>query len=279
MKKKTCQKKFKIVSNNRIKGNYFKITLAAGEIAACAKPGQFVMVKVNGKSCQPLLRRPLSIHAVKKDNIEILYEILGEGTQILSEKKPADFLDLIGPLGNGFDYQLPITNHQSPILVAGGIGVAPLVFLAQNLKGCKVLALIGAKSKDKTLCEKEFKELGCGVKIATQDGSKGFLGCVTDLLEKQLSPNIYNPRPVIYSCGPGAMLKVIGAIASRFKIRAFGSFEAHMACGIGVCMGCAIPTKAENIGGDNFVYKRVCKDGPVFALNQIIWRKDERNGV
>lgn len=286
MKKKTWQKKFKVISNNRIKGNYFKITLAAGQIAFHAKAGQFVMVKINSKTCEPLLRRPLSIHSVKKDNIEILYEVLGQGTQILSEKKPAEFLDLIGPLGNGFDLtplsvparpagrrQAGNTHILTPILVAGGIGVAPLVFLAQKLKRRKALALIGARSKNRVLCEKEFKELGCGVKIATDDGSKGFKGRACELLEKTLN-SFDRTSSIIYACGPEAMLKAICDITSKFGIKAFGSFEAHMACGIGACMGCTIEVREENAGKDSSAYKRVCKDGPVFALNQIIWRKD-----
>ena len=287
MKKKTWQKKFKIISNRRIKGSYFKLILAAPEIAFFARPGQFVMAQVDSNVYEPLLRRPLSIHAVKKDNIEILYETLGQGTEILSRKKPAEYLDLIGPLGNGFD-RVPSTEHRAPILVAGGIGVAPLVFLAQKLRPGKTLALIGARTKENLLCEKEFEELDCDVKIATDDGSKGFRGRVTDLLEKQLVSNISHRipntlpgrqagehrTPIMYACGPAVMLKAIARIAAQYGIEAFGSFEAHMACGIGVCMGCAIKIKDQAPGKDKLVYKRVCKDGPVFGLSQIIWGKD-----
>jgi len=273
MKKKTYQKKFKILSNRKIKGSYFKLTLIAPEIAFLARPGQFVMAQVNGNAYEPLLRRPLSIHAVKKDNIEILYETLGQGTEILSMKSPAEFLDLIGPLGNGFNLT-PETHNLTPILVAGGIGVAPLVFLAQKLRPGKTLALIGARTKESLLCEKEFKELDCDVKIATDDGSKGFRGRVTDLLKLNLTPSTYNLTPIIYACGPEPMLEVCARIAAQYGIEAFGSFEAHMACGIGACMGCAIKIEDQPAGKDNFVYKRVCKDGPVFGLNQIIWRKD-----
>jgi len=273
MKKKTCQKKFKILSNRKIKGSYFKLTLVAPEIAFLARPGQFVMAQVNNNAYEPLLRRPLSIHAVKKDDIEILYERLGQGTEILSRKKPAEYLDLIGPLGNGFNLT-PETYNLTPILVAGGIGVAPLVFLAQKLRPGKTLALIGARTKESLLCEKEFKELGCDVKIATDDGSKGFRGRVTDLLEKQFVSNISHRTPIMYACGPEPMLKACARIASQCGIKAFGSFEAHMACGMGACMGCAIKIEDQPAGKDNFVYKRVCKDGPIFGLNQIIWRKD-----
>ena len=122
MKKNLLQKNFKVIANNKIKGKYFKLTLDAGDIASIAKPGHFVMVEVN-KNSIPLLRRPMSIHSVKKDKIEILYEVLGQGTQILAQKKPGEYLNLIGPLGNGFE----ITNagNKSSILIAGGMGVAP----------------------------------------------------------------------------------------------------------------------------------------------------------
>jgi dihydroorotate dehydrogenase electron transfer subunit len=277
MSKEVFQKNFKVISNQKIRGNYFEITLDAPGIALKAKPGQFVMLRPSSKTYQPLLRRPLSIHSVKKDKIKILYEVLGQGTQILSEKKPAEFLDLIGPLGNGFNLT-PNSYNLTSILVAGGIGVAPLVFLAQKLKGHKTLVLIGAKTKTHILCEKEFKELGCSVKIATEDGSRGFHGRVTDLLEKHLTPNTYNPTPIIYACGPEAMFKAICNITSKSRIKAFGSFQAHMACGIGACMGCAIKTKDENITDTSFIYKSVCKDGPVFTLNQIIWGEGLKDG-
>ena len=129
------------------------------------------------------------------------------------------------------------------------------------------MVLIGAKTKSHVLCEKEFKRLGCDVKIATDDGSRGFKGPVTGLLEQTLS-SADSKISYIYACGPMPMLKSVAHIASKYRIAAAGSFEAHMACGIGACMGCVI--KVQN----DFVYKRVCRDGPVFALNQVIWGKE-----
>lgn len=280
MKKKMLQKNFKVIANNKIKSGYFKLVLEAPAIASIAKPGQFVMVQVSQRAQGPLLRRPMSIHSVKKDKVEILYAVAGQGTQMLSRKRSGGYLDVVGPLGNGFE--IPGADSKNAILVAGGMGVAPLLFFAQKIiqhrmqnEKRKTLVLIGAKNKNGLLCEKEFQELECDVKIATDDGSKGFKGKITDLLKKAL-PLATSDKPLaIYACGPLPMLKGIWRIASEYGISAWGSFETHMACGIGACMGCVIKAQSEKRKAQNdFVYKRVCKDGPVFALNQVIWGKE-----
>jgi dihydroorotate dehydrogenase electron transfer subunit len=279
MKKKMLQKKLKVILNHKIKGKYFKLCLDSRDIASIAKPGQFLMLGLNRGVFEPLLRRPMSIHYVKNKQIEILYETLGQGTRVLSQKKPGEYLDVLGPLGNGFE--ISRLDAASIILVAGGMGVAPLLYLAQKLMKRKTqnakrktLVLIGAKTKKNILCEKEFKELDCSVKIATDDGTRGFKGKVSDLLKQTLSTIDYR-LSTIYACGSTPMLKAVASIASKYKIEARGSFEAHMACGIGACMGCVIRVKDENrYNKEGFVYQRVCKDGPVFGLNQIIWGKE-----
>src|SRR3989338_10315369 len=211
-----------IIYNNKIKKNYFEIALSATQIAKTAVPGQFVNIKVSDDS-EPLLRRPLSIHRIgrqvtkspshqskAKRQIVMLYEVVGKGTEILSKRKPCEYLDVIGPLGNGFDYEGRKTIDDGPIvLVAGGMGTAPIVFLAERLRerGTKderrrTIVLIGAKTKDSILCEKEFKDFGCEVKIATDDGSRGFKGYVSDLLKNVLRPSSIVLRPSLYACGP-----------------------------------------------------------------------------
>lgn len=276
------QAKAKIVYNKRTKDNYFKSILSSPRIALGALPGQFVNIKVN--SCQePLLRRPFSIHRVSGSNIEILYEVLGKGTQILAQRKAGEYLDIIGPLGNGFDLRFAISEKRKAILVAGGIGVAPLLFLAEQLIKRNTpyairntLVLIGAKTKKQILCEKEFKDLACEVKIATEDGSGGFKGRVTDLLLSILRANGLTPacrtgrgkQATIYACGPRPMLKEIANISQKYNISVQISLEEHMACGIGACLGCVVNTKNG--------YQRVCKEGPVFAADEIVWEdKDE----
>jgi dihydroorotate dehydrogenase electron transfer subunit len=253
------QANVKILYNKKVKNGYFHMRLLSSGIAKQALPGQFLNIKVN-ESCEPLLRRPLSIHKVGGNNIEIFYAVVGEATKILSQRKPGEFLSVIGPLGNGFDCKA----GKSKVLVAGGMGVAPLVFLAKKLTKSiaknKPLVLIGAKTKNDILCEKEFKDLGCAVKIATDDGSKGFKGYVSELLSITLSTIDYRPS-TIYACGPKHMLKEIVRLCNKHSIPAQVSLEEHMACGIGACLGCVVNTKKG--------FKRVCKEGPVFNGDEL----------
>ena len=262
--KRIFQEKIKIAANNRISGRYFQLALKAPQLARLVLPGEFLEVRVSD-SYEPLLRRPFSIHKVSGAQIAILYEVLGLATEILAKKKAGDYLDVLGPLGNGFDCRKPKTAHRKPVLVAGGMGVAPLLFLAEKLSKFSTTVLIGARSKEQILCEKEFKKLGCSVKIATDDGSRGFKGKVTDLLRKVLLKNSQTPelKNSIYACGPRPMLKEISKISKKYKIPAQVSLEEHMSCGIGACLGCVVKTKEG--------FKRVCKEGPVFNANEIIW--------
>jgi dihydroorotate dehydrogenase electron transfer subunit len=231
-------------------------------IARNAKAGQFLDIRVNHTD-KPLLRRPLSIHSAKGIKVSVIYEVIGPGTQALSLRAPGELLDVIGPLGNGFEY-LRIAKkspRQRVVLVAGGIGVAPLVLLAEKLKLSKPLVLVGATTKRKLLCEKEFKNLGCSVKISTDDGSLGFKGRVTDLLKVNLAQGGFSN---IFACGPEPMLKSIARIADEENLNSQLSLETHMACGIGACLGCVITTKSG--------YRRVCKDGPVFSGKELNWQ-------
>lgn len=255
----------KILYNKRVRKNYFHLIAAASEIAKEALPGQFIQIKIN-HDYEPLLRRPFSIHRVRGKNIEVLYEMVGKGTEILSQRKIGEYLDIIGPLGKGFDYQRPRTFDQRLILVAGGMGVAPLIFLAEKLTERKTQVLIGAKTKSQVLCEKEFKALSCEVKVSTDDGSKGFKGYVSDLLKKILLTTYDLRLTTIYACGPRPMLKEIITLSKKYGIPAQISLEEHMACGIGACLGCVVNTKEG--------YQRVCKEGPIFEASQIIWGKE-----
>jgi dihydroorotate dehydrogenase electron transfer subunit len=263
------QQETKIIQNKKVKESYYACTLLARQIAKVAYPGQFVNVRVTSQN-HPLLRRPFSIHSVSGNKIKILYQVLGEGTKLLSEKKTGQYLDIIGPLGNGFGYRSHVAGHTSHILVAGGMGVAPLTFLAQSLakfrnKGSNTegTVLIGAKTADQVLCEKEFRKSGFDVKIATDDGSRGFKGRVTELLKNILVRSQKSGIRAIYACGPHPMLKETAALAHRYHIPAEVSMEEHMACGIGACLGCVVATRSG--------WKRVCKEGPVFKAKEIVW--------
>lgn len=271
---RTAQIKAKIISNNRFQGNYgfayrkanhgfstyWHLEFDSDVIAKNARPGQFVNIKVSD-GFQPLLRRPISIHKVKGSKVKLFYEVVGVGTEVLAKRKPGEFLDIIGPLGNGFDYRRSVGAKEGKnVLIAGGMGVAPLVFLAQKLKLSQPLVLIGARTKKQILCAQEFKTLGCCVKLATDDGSLGFKGKVTDLLKIILTQS----KPTgLFSCGPLPMLKAVNEIAQENKIKAQLSLEEHMACGIGACLGCVVSTKNG--------YRRVCKDGPVFSSQELTW--------
>ncbi|MCX5711281.1 MAG: dihydroorotate dehydrogenase electron transfer subunit [Candidatus Omnitrophica bacterium] len=246
------QAKGKILKNSCVGGSYFKLSIFCPKISKAALPGQFVNLKIS-HGFIPLLRRPISIHNVRGSNVDLLYEVVGKGTELLSRKKAGEELDLIGPLGNGFSAR----GARRAILVAGGMGVAPLLFLAEKLKKQKPLVLIGAKTRKQILCVKEFEKIGCVVKIATDDGSCGFKGRATDLLKKILV------RVTIYACGPKPMLKAVCVIAKAKNMPAQISLEEHMACGIGACLGCVVNTTKG--------MKRVCKEGPVFDSGEIIW--------
>jgi len=258
--------KTRIISHLNIAPQHFKMILEAPQIAKEAKPGQFIHVKVS-EGINPLLRRPFSIHRVIDKEIEILYKIRGKGTEILSQRKEGELLDIIGPLGNGFPFGEE--QNKNILLVAGGIGIAPLIFLAEKLREIKnqkskikIIALLGAKTKDFVLCEKELKDLCTEVKISTEDGSYGFKGLVTELLKNSLTPD-YSSLTTLYTAGPLLMLQEIKKIANIFKILVFASLEENIACGLGGCLGCVIKTKQG--------YKRVCKDGPVFNLEEVLW--------
>jgi len=243
-----------ILEQQKIGPRHYKLTLSSEYIAQNAIPGQFVEVKVSDRG-SPLLRRPLSIHRVSGQTFEILYEVVGPGTKLLAQRKKGEKLNVLGPLGKGFTIESDIL-----ILVAGGLGIAPLRFLAENAvrQGKKVQALLGAGTKECVLCEADLLPISENVKVTTDDGSYGQKGLVTELLESILC----SPCS-IYACGPRAMLSEVARIAKENEIACQVSLEAYMACGIGACLGCAV----ETLNG----YKMACKDGPVFNAEEIKW--------
>jgi dihydroorotate dehydrogenase electron transfer subunit len=259
---KIHQVKVKIKSNFCIRQHYYKLALESVALAKTAQPGNFLMVKVSAGT-EPLLRRPLSIHRVDaaSGTVELLYEVVGQGTDLLSQRKMTDRVEVIGPLGNGFSVK-SVGRQSRFVLVAGGMGVAPLLFLAQRLKAGKVTILIGARTASQILCAAEFKKLGCDTRVATDDGSAGFHGRVTGLLEKIFLEKA-QADAVVYGCGPKPMLKAMSQLCCRHNRPAQISLESHMACGIGACLGCVVQTKSG--------FARVCKEGPVFEVNDLTW--------
>lgn len=252
------------------------------------QPGQFVMVKPSG-TLDPFLPRAYSILRMQRQGrgtavVEILYKVVGRGTTALAGLRPGKGVDLLGPLGNS--YHVPPT-LQTALLVAGGIGVPPVVALAERLAQIqftvhgsqrrnvgqrssvvgqrKMVAFIGGRTADDILCVTDLRRAGATVHVATEDGSLGHTGLVTDLLEEYLRSAVDGPRSTIYACGPPLMLQAVAAIARRFRVPGQVSMEAAMACGFGACMGCVIPVHTPQI------YKLCCKDGPVFDAQEIVW--------
>lgn len=227
------------------------------------KPGQFFNIKIT-ELHELFLRRPFSVHDIHRDNIKIIYKVVGKGTELLSGKKSGELLDIIGPLGNGFNLDLiPSYRNLQVILVGGGYGVSPLYALGKYLLKHRVnlVTLIGASTWDYILCRQKFRKIGM-VHVATEDGSGGYRGIVTDLLRHNLGKK--HPAKVvkIYTCGPHDMLYEVIRIAKRYKIQCEVLLEGYMACGFGICLGCAVETKTG--------YRFVCKDGPVFDAEELI---------
>jgi len=268
----SIQEKCRILDHKKLTSNFLKLTLESAYISSHAEPGQFVNVKCS-EEYDPLLRRPLSIHRTSKEHkkFELLYEVVGRGTELLSKFSVGQKLDVLGPLGKGFAID---EKKQIAILVGGGMGVAPLLALAEDLKETGnrkpetgIHIFIGGNTRANVLCEKEFKAVTDQVMIGTDDGSYGKKGFISDILleflENQLTTHNFQ-LSTIYSCGPKEMLRAVAEIAFQKKIDCQVSMEARMACGIGTCLGCVIKTKDG--------YKKVCDQGPVFDSKEIIWK-------
>ena len=254
-----------IVENEEVAPDIYLLTLEAKGISAVAKPGQFAMIKVTDVHCDdPLLRRPLSIHNVSADKVQFLYKVLGRGTKILAASKSGMETQCLAPLGKGFTIPSSVKSH---CLVGGGMGIAPLLFLAKHIResqpGSPVHVLLGARNKKELIAVEDFSRVGISeLKIATDDGSEGHLGLVTELLDK----GVWSKDEVnVYSCGPEPMMKAVAGICQKRGWNCQVSLEALMACGMGACLGCAVSQKG--LGEENYLH--VCSDGPVFSAQEI----------
>ena len=256
------QHQAEILWNKKISSACYKIGLTCSENYSMAKPGQFIMLRVAGQT-DPLLRRPFSIHQLiiskgKIQGIEVLYKVVGKGTGILAQQPAGKMVDILGPLGTGFIIPRQTGNLH---VVAGGIGVAPMVFLAselhrRNFDFSKSRVFIGGRSKEDLLCRDDFVQLGIKVDTTTDDGSAGDQCLVTHPLETAVD----DQRPdLIVACGPMAMLSCVIGIAEKHHIPCQVSIETMMACGMGACLGCAVEGRHETER-----YLHVCLDGPVF---------------
>lgn len=240
------QSLFKIKSNEALTDSVMKMTLV-GDTSQITNCGQFINIKLDGL----FLRRPISVCDCEKDEVTIIYKVVGKGTELMKNMKDGE-LDILTGLGNGYDTE---KSGDKPLLLGGGVGVPPLYMLAKKLiaQGKKVSVILGFNTKDEIFYENEFRSLGADVFVTTADGSYGTKGFVTDAM-KDLD------YTYTYCCGPEPMLK---AVYNSSKTSGQYSFEERMGCGFGACMGCSCKTKYGN--------KRICKDGPVLEKEEIIW--------
>jgi dihydroorotate dehydrogenase electron transfer subunit len=252
-----------VAFNRPLNADTWLMGIVSPGVARSAEPGQFVMVRVRG-GVDPLLRRPFSVCGVHDDLFHILYRVVGKGTEILSrEVRKGDRLPVLGPLGRGFR---SASDRGTSLLVAGGIGIAPLLFLGSVQGGLPFRFMAGFGSAREIIPVGGVSNLTLDVDISTDDGSAGHAGLVTDLLEEQLRHH-RGEKFSIYSCGPTPMLKKIASIAAGRGLPCQVSLESGMACGLGACQGCAVKAAP----GEGRTYYHVCKDGPVFDIRQIDW--------
>lgn len=244
----------KLLSARQLNQDVFDFTLQAPELAALAVPGQFAQVKVPGHT----LRRPISICGIDKKagTLRFVFQVRGQGTAELAGFQPGGEIEILAPLGNGF----PLDKGKRTLLVGGGIGVPPLLGVAKEL-GENAVAVLGFRNKDAVILEKDFQAAGAKVLIATDDGSYGHHGLVTELCQGQ-------DFDCVMACGPAPMLKAVMALAQRRGVPCYVSLEERMACGIGACLGCAVALYNED-GVEYFGH--VCKDGPVFESRRVVW--------
>ncbi len=267
-----------LVAENREEGaGIFRMVITAPEIAGDAWPGQFCMVTPLGQAASlhdPLLRRPLSIHDAYRDKIAFLYRVAGRGTMLLSAMQQGESIKILGPLGNGFI----LHRGKRHVMVGGGLGIAPMLLLARRI-GQEIekerragpgvndapVIILGAAGSSELACLDRFRRAAPRFKtmIATEDGSMGFKGLVTPLLEKVLSETP-GAAVNVMTCGPCPMMRAVAALCGSYKATCQVSLEARMACGSGLCLGCAVPSAGEG-------YLHVCREGPVFDAGSVGW--------
>ena len=233
-----------------------------GDTSDITAPGQFINIRLDGH----FLRRPISVCDVDGDEVTIIYKVLGKGTEEMTDLAADASLDILTGLGNGYDLSRA---GERPLLIGGGVGIPPLYLLAKKLiesdaRSKSVRVILGFNGADEIYYVDEFRALGCDVIVATADGSAGIKGFVTDAFEQMKNEMQIAPFTHFYTCGPGPMLRAIyKKVYEEAGISGQMSFEERMGCGFGACMGCSMKTKSGN--------KRVCKDGPVFRTEEIIW--------
>ena len=252
----------KTLAHDEIGAGYRRLVFEAPELSAAPAPGQFVHVRV--PSLEPsALRRPFSVFDAAEGRVTVLYKTVGRGTLALNGVKPGDEVGVLGPLGRGF----PVECDGAALLVGGGYGVAPLHFLARSLKASghdNVIAFIGGRTSNDLLAVDELRALGVDVRLATNDGSAGVKGLVTDPLDDELARLRADGRKFeLFACGPDPMLKAVAMRANGTGAKGWISMDRHMICGVGACYACIQKTVRGN--------SRCCVEGPVFRATDLVW--------
>ena len=276
-----CVNDCQILAHYKFEADQYILTLESQEISQATRPGQFVHLSVSGMLA---MRRPISVMSVDKDNgtFDLLYKIVGEGTRQLAERKIGDIVSVIGPIGNGFE----VTENKIPLLIGGGVGMPPIIAMAQELKGnslYKPYVILGSEvpfpfdasesklngyqsSKFHTMPLLEEWGIPCGLaSLQNYDGVyQGYVtGLAKDFLDSLSSDDLSNVE--IYTCGPHPMLEAVSKLASEYSIPCQASLEEFMACAVGGCAGCVVEVQTEN----GPAMKRVCVDGPVFEAQSV----------
>ncbi|HUI10435.1 MAG TPA: dihydroorotate dehydrogenase electron transfer subunit [Bacteroidota bacterium] len=246
-----------VVDVKRAGEGIYLLSFTSPAISRALRPGQFVNIRVEG-GCDPLLRRPFSAYRIEGTLVEVIFQVVGKGTDALRRKREGDLLDVMGPLGVPF--RTEEGSFQTAVLLGGGLGVAPLPILTETLRhrGRDVITFLGARTSAH-LVTAHLE----GLRTATDDGSAGFHGTVVDLAGGVLrgSPP---PGPKIFACGPMPMLRAVASLARSAGIPCEVSLEGPMGCGIGICQGCPVER-----AGDERTYALMCKDGPTFDISTI----------
>ncbi len=262
-----------VIANRRLSADYNVLSLDAPEIAAGARPGQFVMIKTSGGQ-DPLLRRPFSIFEILHDTsgrpsgVSIFNKRIGVGTTLLSRVEPGTRLPLLGPLGRPFE---PVDPPAAAWLVAGGVGLAPFVTLATALSGRQTPTTLfyGARRADELYCVDLFEALGVTIVLATEDGSRGARGRITVPLEAALNERPLGNPVKLYVCGPTPMMRACAQLAAAHGRACDVSLEQVMGCGLGGCYSCVVPARGTGGGAPHHI--RTCIEGPVFDAQRVVW--------
>ncbi len=251
-----------IISNERLQGDYFAVKFHVPEICRTARAGQFVHVRVDRRGDR-ILRRPFSIHNIDAEGgLTVVYKVIGHGTRELAGLPPGTVCDLLGPLGTGFSDPAP---DEIPVLVAGGYGAAA-TFLLTKQAARRGVFLIGARSAGDVLLTGAYRSAGYDVMIATNDGSAGRRGFVTELIDEVVREHA-GEKLRFYGCGPHPMLMALARILKERGLDGELSIDHLMCCGVGACFACVVKVRAETPEG--WAYARACTDGPVFKLEQV----------